>query len=189
MSDEQTGKTPNTSEPKAATGSGRRIVASTHLVSERAAELSEFEFGLIIAGHAFNRWMVRCMSAAGHPDLNPMDVIILHTVNNKARDKKLADICFVLNVEDTHVVNYALKRLEERGLVIRTKKGKEVFFLATDEGRDACMRYRAVREECLIEACVAMGIDLRAVGALSGQLRALSGLYGQGARAASVLYE
>jgi predicted MarR family transcription regulator len=167
----------------------RRIVSSTHLVSQRAAELSEFEFGLIIAGHAFNRWMMRCMTAAGYGDLNPLDVIILHTVFNKARDKKLADICFVLNVEDTHVVNYALKRLEERGLVLRTRKGKEVFFSISDKGRESCQRYRDVREECLIDACVSMGIDLRAVGALSGQLRALSGLYGQAARAAAVLYE
>src|SRR5436190_161694 len=41
-----------------------KIVSSEHLVSETSAELSEFEYGLIMAGNAFNRWMVRCMSAA-----------------------------------------------------------------------------------------------------------------------------
>ena len=43
----------------------RGIVSSSHLVSERAAELSQFEYGLIMASNAFNRWTVRCMAAAG----------------------------------------------------------------------------------------------------------------------------
>jgi predicted MarR family transcription regulator len=94
-----------------------------------------------------------------------------------------------VRIRDFSQLNYALKRLEERGLVLRTRKGKEVFFSISDKGRESCQRYRDVREECLIDACVSMGIDLRAVGALSGQLRALSGLYGQAARAAAVLYE
>ena len=33
------------------------IVSSAHLVSERSAEMSEFEYGLIVAGNAFNRWV------------------------------------------------------------------------------------------------------------------------------------
>ena len=45
------------------------IISSSHLVSEKAVELSEFEFGLIIANNAFERWMTRCMAAAGVPDL------------------------------------------------------------------------------------------------------------------------
>ena len=32
------------------------IVSSAHLVSEHSAEMSEFEFGLIVAGNAFHRW-------------------------------------------------------------------------------------------------------------------------------------
>ena len=31
------------------------IVSSAHLVSPRSAEMSEFEFGLIVAGNAFHR--------------------------------------------------------------------------------------------------------------------------------------
>ncbi|MGH8600346.1 MAG: winged helix DNA-binding protein, partial [Burkholderiales bacterium] len=72
------------------------IVSSAHLVSPKSAELSEFEFGLIIAGHAFDRWMTRCMAAAGVKDMTPVDVLVLHHVNHRGRDKKLADVCFVL---------------------------------------------------------------------------------------------
>mgnify|MGYP006211774209 CR=1 FL=1 len=46
----------------------RPIVSSRHL-SQVAPELSEFEFGLIIAWHGFSRWMMRCMTAAGVKDV------------------------------------------------------------------------------------------------------------------------
>ena len=91
-----------------------RIVSSRHLVSERCAELSELEYALIMTSNAFNKWMVRCMTAAGEPDMGAFDVSLLHHVNHRNRKKKLADICFVLNVEDTHVVTYALKSWSRR---------------------------------------------------------------------------
>ena len=76
----------------------KAIVSSAHLVSERASALSEFEYGLIVAANAFDRWIVRCMAAAGYTDLGPLDVLVLHSVAHREREKKLADLCFVLNV-------------------------------------------------------------------------------------------
>ena len=170
----------------------RQIVSSAHLVSERAAELSEFEFGLIIAGNAFNRWIVRCMAAAGYPDLGVLDVLVLHSVNHRGRQKKLADVCFVLNVEDTHTVAYALRKLVRLGLVEAARSGKETLYATTAEGRGACQRYRQVREDCLVSALGAFAggeaAELnREVGEVAGLLRALSGLYDQAARAAASL--
>ena len=170
----------------------RAIVSSAHLVSERAAELSEFEFGLIIASHAFDRWVVRCMAAAGLQDLSRLDVLVLHSVNHRARDKKLADICFVLNVEDAHTVSYALKKLSRLDLVEGSRRGKEIHYATTAGGRAACDRYRQVREECLVTALgIFSGRDdvemNRQVGDLAGLLRALSGLYDQAARSATSL--
>ncbi|KAG1446230.1 hypothetical protein G6F57_017373 [Rhizopus arrhizus] len=100
------------------------IVSSAHLASS-APELSEVEFGLIIASHAFNRWMVRCMACAGLPELTSLDILVLNHVFHRGRGKKLADICFTLNVEDTHLVNYSLKKLERLGVVQSAKTGKE----------------------------------------------------------------
>ncbi len=96
---------------------GANIVSSSHLVSVRSPELSEFEFGLNTAYNAYSRWVVRCMGAAGVRDLTFLDVLVLHHVNHRGRPKRLADICFVLNVEDTHLVTYALKKLQGLGLV------------------------------------------------------------------------
>lgn len=165
----------------------RPIVSSAHLVSERSPELSELEFGLTMTAHAFNRWMVRCMAAAGHPGLAPIDVLTLHLANHRGREKRLSDLCFMLNVEDSHIVNYALKKLARLGLVAGEKRGKEIFWSATEAGQAACARYREVRERCLIGSLRAAGLENREIGETADRLRALSGLYDQAARAATSL--
>ena len=111
-----------------------RIVSAEHLVSEKCPELSELEFGLIIASHAFGRWMTRCMAGAGVKDMTETEILVVHHVNHRDREKKLADICFVLNIEDTHVVSYALKKLANLGLVSGERRGKEVFCRPRKQG-------------------------------------------------------
>lgn len=163
------------------------IVSSAHLVSPRSAEMSEFEFGLIVAGNAFHRWIAHCMSAAGLKDLTPLDVLVLHHVTHRARDKRLADICFIMNVEDTHLINYALKKLLNLGVVASHKNGKEVTYAATDLGRQYVERYREIRESCLINALNADDALNRDIGELARLLRLLSGIYDQAARSAASL--
>jgi predicted MarR family transcription regulator len=163
------------------------IVSSAHLVSPESAELSEFEFGLIVAGNAFHRWIVHCMTAAGLKDLTPLDVLVLHHVTHRARDKRLADICFIMNVEDTHLINYALKKLQGLGVVASRKNGKDVTYAATESGRSAVQRYRDIRESCLIDALQADNALNKDIGDLARLLRVLSGMYDQAARAAASL--
>ncbi len=163
------------------------IVSSAHLVSPDSAEMSEFEFGLIVAGNAFHRWIIHCMAAAGLKDLTPLDVLVLHHVTHRARDKRLADICFIMNIEDTHLVNYALKKLQGLGVVMSQKHGKEVTYAATEEGRGYVQRYREICESCLIDALKADDGLNRDIGELARLLRVLSGMYDQAARAAASL--
>jgi len=162
------------------------IVSSAHLATS-APQLSEVEFGLIIASHAFNRWMVRCMACAGLPDLTSLDILVLNHVFHRGRGKKLADICFTLNVEDTHLVNYSLKKLERLGVVQSAKTGKEVFYTTTDAGAAAIQRYAEVREQCLVKSFIDSPAADDASHQLANTLRALSGLYDQAARAATSL--
>jgi predicted MarR family transcription regulator len=145
-------KTPKATSTPAAKAPGSHIVSSAHLVSPQSAEMSEFEFGLIVASNAFHRWVVHCMSAAGLKDLMPLDVLVLHHVSHRARDKRLSDICFIMNIEDTHLVNYSLKKLVSLGVVVSSKSGKEVTYAATETGSASVQRYREIRERCLIQA-------------------------------------
>jgi len=164
-----------------------KIVSSEHLVSEASAELSELEYGLIMASNAFNRWMVRCMTAAGAKDMTAVEVSLLHHVSHRDRKKKLADICFVLNIEDTHVATYALKKLLTRGYVKSEKAGKEALFSVTDAGRALCMKYREVRESCLMTTLAESGLTNDQIGEAAQLLRNASGLYDTAARAAASL--
>lgn len=161
------------------------IVSSSHLVSSRSVELSEFEFGLIVAWNAFSRWAVRCMAAAGYPDLTITDVLLVHHLCHRARNKRLADIAFVLNYEEPHVVAYSLKKLVAAGLAQTEKQGKEVLYSPTDQGEALVAQYREVREECLVKS---LDTELNAdIGELARLLRTMSGMYDQAARAASSL--
>ena len=107
-------------------------------------------------------------------------------VSHLERKKKIADICFILNIEDTHTVTYSLRKLEKRGLVSSTRRGKEAVYVTTETGRDVVTEYRKVREACLIEGLKALGtFDKTEIHRVAGVLRAFSGFYDQAARAAT----
>ena len=163
------------------------VVSSAHLANSELPELSEVEFAITMANHAFQRWMTRCADAAGAPGMAPLEVLVLHLVHHRERPKTLADICLVLNVEDTHLVNYALRKLRERGLVETGKKGKEKTVCITPEGAAICARYAEVREALLVKGVAASGLDPSEMSRLAALLRALSGSYDQAARAAAAL--
>lgn len=163
------------------------IVSSGHLASGAMPALSEFEFALNMTVHAFQRWMLRCMTAAGVPDLTPMDVLVLHNVNHRGKAKRLADICLVLNIEDTHIVNYSLKKLERLKLIRSGRKGKEKTVAVTPAGEDACRRYAQVREQLLVKSVLATSIDAARLSEIAATIRSLSGQYDQAARAAASL--
>ena len=89
------------------------VVSAAHLASGAMPALSEVEFAVTMMVNAYHRWMARCMAAAGAPGISPLETLVLHSVNHRGRPKSLADICLVLNIEDTHTVTYALKKLEK----------------------------------------------------------------------------
>ena len=163
------------------------IVSSGHLASGAMPALSEFEFAMTMTVHAFHRWMLRAMNAAGVPDLSPLDVLVLHNVNHRGKAKRLADICLVLNIEDTHTVNYALKKLERLKLLKSSRKGKEKTVAITAAGEEACRRYAQIREQLLVKPVLGTGLDPQRLSEIAAAMRSLSGQYDQAARAAASL--
>ncbi len=173
------------SDAKMAMPSFGPVVSSAHLAEGAFPEMSEFEFGLIIASNAFHRWVTRAMAAAGYADLSSLDVLVLHSVYHRDRPKKLADICLVLNVEDTHLVSYALKKLARAGLVSTGRSGKEKTAAATEAGAAACNRYREIREKLLLRGIDETGQEPDQVSQIAMFLRFMSGHYDQASRAAT----
>jgi len=163
------------------------IVSAAHLARGAMPALSEMEFALIMADNAFSRWMVRCAEAAGAPGLTPLEVLVLHSVTHRDRPKTLAGVCLGLNVEDTHLVAYAIKKLEKSGFIHSGKRGKEKTVGIAKRGQEVCERYAEIREQLLIDALKSVGLDQGPISELSGFLRALSGQYEQAARTAAAL--
>jgi len=160
------------------------IVTSAHL-AKSFPELSEFEFGLIVATNAFQRWVIRCMNATGAKDMALLDILILHHVAHRESEKRLADICFILNIEDTYTASYSLKKLIAAGLVANKKKGKEVFYAITKKGTELCEKYKSIRDSCLINSFEKSEEEAAHLSDMAKFLRNLSGLYDQASRAAS----
>lgn len=163
------------------------VVSSAHLAAGASPGLSEVEFGLILAGGGFNRWMVRCMAAAGRPGMSPTEILILHTVRHRDRPKRFADILLVLDIEDAHIATYAIRKLEEAGLVATGRAGKEKLVHATESGAALCDAYATVRERLLARPLATSGPDAAQLTEVAQLLRALSGFYDQAARAAATL--
>ena len=164
----------------------RPVVSSAHLAGKLPA-LSEMEFGLILALRAFDRWIVRCMSAAGMPNLSQIEILILHIVRHRDRAKRFADIALILDIEETHVIAYALRKLEMAGLVSTRREGKEKLVLATKAGIDLCTSYATVREQLLVKPLCTSGPSEKALSEVGQMLRAVSGYYNQAARAAATV--
>lgn len=163
------------------------VVSSAHLADSALPALSEVEFALTMMNHAYHRWMVHCMTAAGGPAMSPLEVLILHLVHHRGRPKTLAEVCLILNIEDTHLVNYAIRKLTQAKLLKAGRKGKEKTIQITETGASLCIRYREVREALLIRATRQLGLEPGDLSRVADLLRTLSGSYDQAARAAAAL--
>ena len=161
------------------------VVSSAHLARSQSPALSEIEYGLMVFSSAFNRWMVRCMAAAGLPGLSATEVAILHSVAHRGRERRMADIALVLDIEDTHVVSYAIKKLEAAGLIKTRRQAKEKLVQISEEGFEACRRYGQLREKLLLDLTRQAGLREEKLSENAALLRLLSGAYNQAARAAA----
>ncbi len=71
------------------------------------------------------------------------------------------------------------------GYVHSEKVGKEAYFSTTPEGYALCLKYREVREECLITVLPDSGLSNQALADAAKLLRAASGLYDTASRGAT----
>ncbi len=145
-----------------------------------------YQCSLTLAHTAFERWIVRCAAAAG-AQLTPLEVLILHTVRHRDRPKRFMDIMLVLHLEDAHIANYAVGKLQAAGFVRSHRVGKEKLIEATPAGIAFCETYREVRERMLVESIKTGGLTEETLSQTAACLRILSGSYNQAARAAATL--
>jgi predicted MarR family transcription regulator len=153
--------------------------------SAASRALSDFEFALIILTFGFSRWVESCMGAAAIRGLGALDILVLHAVNHRARARRLSEICTVLNIDDSHLVSYALKKLIAGGLVQVERKGRERHYETTDKGDGACLSYREVRERFLVDSLSWMANGNDELPRSAGFLRTMTAIYDQAGRFAT----
>jgi predicted MarR family transcription regulator len=93
----------------------------------------------------------------------------------------------VLDIEEPHLIAYAIRKLEKAKLVTASRVGKEKRVAATPHGAAVCARYAALREQLLVNVVTAAGPGETSLSELATLLRMLSGTYNQAARAAATL--
>ena len=152
------------------------------LVDHLAPVMTQFELSMIVARNAQEQWSLRCAAASGMKGYSTIDLLVLHMIGYGS--KRVADICFSLNIEDTHIVSYALKKLQRAKLVENARIGKDTFFLPTAEGKAFIEGYKATRQRFLIRALAKFSGGELDLEQLTDMLRVLSGLYEQAARSA-----
>jgi predicted MarR family transcription regulator len=164
---------------------GRAAPTAAFEPSALSRTLSDFEFAMFTLMFGFQAWTETCMAAADIRGLNSMDILVLHAVNHRARARRQTEICMVLNIEDQHLVAYALKKLIAAELVVSVAEGRERFFETTLKGDQACIAYRRVREEFLVPNLSWIAGSENAINDTSGFLRTMTALYAQAGRFAT----
>lgn len=157
----------------------------TRLAASELGAITRFEQNLQVLGNAFEQWVKRCGGKSGLATFSSTEIAILHRIGRADTPKRIADLCFALKIEDTHIVTYAVKKLAKAGLVTSTKSGKDTYFQATATGAERIGAY-AENKQINLGSALAMfseDIDLTRLGE---QLLVLSAVYEQAARHAEL---
>ena len=150
-----------------------------------ADQLSELELTLTVLWNSVRRWMGQRSNANSINGLSDMDVFLLHLLVYRNRQLRGIDLAFALSIEDIHLVSYSLKKLTRLGLTTSEKIGKEVFYSATDMGRQHYHDFQDDRKKFLEPAINFLSLPKNNVDEMTRFLRALSGAYEQAARSAA----
>jgi predicted MarR family transcription regulator len=150
-----------------------------------AAKLSDFEFAHLTFAFGFLRWVEKCMEATGLRGLTAVDILVLHAVNLRARGRRLSEISMVLNVDDSHLVAYSLKKLVSAELVQIIRDGRESRYETTATGDEACDSYLAIRRRYLVHGVHTAANAAAGINDVTRLLTALTGVYDQATRLAT----
>jgi len=151
--------------------------------------LSDFEFSLAILMFGFQRWVETCMEASGVRGIAAMDILTLHAVNRRARLSRIPEICMMMNITDTHLIAYSLKKLVAAELVKVEQHGRERLYETTTEGDKICLGYHKVREQALVPNLSWLAERDLKIDRLTSLQRMMSAIYDQASRTAMAEYQ
>ena len=112
---------------------------------------TEFEWAVMRFFSAFERSCLQLSITAGSSDLSFQELVLLHVVGMQHHAQTSHSIARQLNRDDIQNLQYALRKLEKRGLISKslTDSSKTAHYSVTREGREAVRLYAKIRTQLL----------------------------------------
>ena len=112
---------------------------------------TEFEWAVIRFFSAFERSCLQLSITAGSSDLSFQELVLLHVVGMQHHPQTSHSIARQLNRDDIQNLQYALRKLEKRGLISKSvgDRSKTAHYSITPEGRESVGLYAKIRTQLL----------------------------------------
>ena len=112
---------------------------------------TEFEWAVMRFFSAFERSCLQLSITAGSNDLSFQELVLLHVVGMQHHAQTSHSIARQLNRDDIQNLQYALRKLEKRGLVKKSfgDRNKTAHYSITPEGRESVGLYAKIRAQLL----------------------------------------
>ena len=112
---------------------------------------TEFEWAVMRFFSAFERSCLQLSVTAGSSDLSFQELVLLHVVGMQHHAQTSHSIARQLNRDDIQNLQYALRKLEKRGLISKSlgDRSKTAHYAITPEGRESVGLYAKIRAQLL----------------------------------------
>ena len=112
---------------------------------------TEFEWAVMRFFSAFERSCLQLSITAGSSDLSFQELVLLHVVGMQHHAQTSHSIARQLNRDDIQNLQYALRKLEKRGLISKSlgDRNKTAHYSITPEGRESVGLYAKIRTQLL----------------------------------------
>ena len=148
---------------------------------------TEFEWAVMRFFSAFERSCLQLSITGGSSDLSFQELVLLHVVGMQHHAQTSHSIARQLNRDDIQNLQYALRKLEKRGLIGKSlgDRNKTAHYSITPEGRECVELYAKIRAQLLTGRTELVSEIDRKLQEATQLLSVLTGIYDDVARVAA----
>lgn len=148
---------------------------------------TEFEWAVMRFFSAFERSCLQLSITGGSSDLSFQELVLLHVVGMQHHAQTSHSIARQLNRDDIQNLQYALRKLEKRGLIGKSlgDRNKTAHYSITSEGRECVELYAKIRAQLLTGRTELVREIDRKLQEATQLLSVLTGIYDDVARVAA----
>ena len=148
---------------------------------------TEFEWAVMRFFSAFERSCLQLSITGGSSNLSFQELVLLHVVGMQHHAQTSHSIARQLNRDDIQNLQYALRKLEKRGLIGKSlgDRNKTAHYSITSDGRECVELYAKIRAQLLSGRTELVGEIDRKLQEATQLLSVLTGIYDDVARVAA----